>query len=160
VIFLRETVKAKGAKVIPFGPVASDGYQLSLPERVTATVDYSNFKVDYTLFFNGERMVVESVNISGVDDQGFVSTRDLTQLNIPKVIRDVVYKYNSDFGGRLDTLALKDRITLAQYYFLEFTCDGSPRKALMDYMDWSRTNANFHITKYAKAGMIPADRVR
>lgn len=151
--------------LVPFGPTDADGFQLSLPAKTTWLVEYTDpdmgFSAEYTFAFDGERLRLNSMKINEPGNPGgYISTDALTRLRIPKILHDVVYHYNSYLPSKLNTLSLKDTTTLAQYYYAEFACDGAPRKSLMEYMDWSRTNANYHITKFAKAGLIPENRLR
>jgi hypothetical protein len=44
---------------------------------------------------------------------------------------------------------------LAQVYWFEHISLGSPSGSIMNYMHWSRTNANFHISKIAKTYSLP-----
>jgi hypothetical protein len=88
-----------------------------------------------------------------------LSTRALTQLRIPEVMQGIVYEYNPVLATTVKR-GVKTPGVLAQIYWAEFVCNGSPRKAVMEYMGWSRTNANYHLTKLEKAGLIPADRSR
>jgi hypothetical protein len=149
-------------KLIKFGPVDSDGNQLSLPEMTTRLIEYPalGFRAEYTFVFDGNRLKLDSMSLIEATKPEKITTYALTKLRIPEVMRDLVYSYNHFLGAKLDTLSLKDTTTLAQYYYAEFACDGSPRKVLMSYMNWSRSNANYHLKKFANAGLIPAERLR
>ena len=160
-------IKPKGdariyeGKKIPFGPDTDDVIQLELPKIVTRSVDYEDlgFKVDYTFAFDGRTLKLDSMSIFELTAKEGLSTRALTQLRIPEVMQGIVYEYNPVLATTVKR-GVKTPGVLAQIYWAEFVCNGSPRKAVMEHMGWSRTNANYHLTKLEKAGLIPADRSR
>lgn len=160
-------IKPKGdariyeGKKISFGPDTDDVIQLELPKIVTRSVDYEDlgFKADYTFTFDGRNLKLDSMTVFEVTTEEGLSTRALTQLRIPEVMQGIVYEYNPILSATVKR-GEKTAGVLAQIYWAEFVCNGSPRRAVMDHMGWSRTNANYHLTKLSKAGLIPADRDR
>lgn len=149
----------RDGKLIYFGPESSGSIaQLKLPAFATRLVDYEEhgFSVEYTFLFDGARLNLGAMNIIRVINPNGISTKSLTELQIPKVMQELVYSYNPT----LDVAARrKDRTTedLIQAYLAEYACSGSPRRAVIERTGWSRSNANFHLKKLAKASLIPSD---
>lgn len=154
--------KADGTKkdgpLVYFGPESNgDIVQLKLPAASKRLVDYDEhgFSVEYMFLFNGEKLSLVTMNVIRVINPNGISTKALTELQIPKVMRELVYAYNPtlDVAARNKNRTVED---LVQAYLAEHACSGSPRRAVIERTGWSRANANFHLKKYAKAELIPA----
>lgn len=144
-----------------FGPDNPQmGTQASIPSTLTRKVIYPELEVSALIecVFTGDKLEVQSLNVQ--NNGKFVSTKVLTQLALPAVIRAIALEVvpHAKLWVNLDTneYPKNDSPTfLAQVYWFEHVSWGSPRGSIMRYMDWSRTNANFHITKIAKLHALP-----
>lgn len=155
------TDKADG-KLVPFGPLDQQtGWQLEIPKTMTRLVTYPNLdlKLLLDLEFSGERVEISSVLIKGVG--GFVSTRALTQLGLPLVIKQIVDSCVPD-AKRWSKPAKRENLNrpqsieyLAQMYWFEYVGWGTPRVNLMNYMGWKRANANLQIKKINAEHALP-----
>jgi hypothetical protein len=81
-------------------------------------------------------------------------------LALPAVIRAIAIEVvpNAELWAHLDSsdiLKHEGQTFLAQVYWFEHISWGSPRGSIMAYMNWSRTNANFHISKIARKFPLP-----
>jgi len=148
----------KDGKLVYFGPESNgDITQLKLPTSSTRLVDYEEhgFSIEYFFTFDGKRLSLSMMTVIRVTNPNGITTKALTELQIPKVMQELVYSYNPslDISARR-----KDRTTehLVQAYLAEYACSGSPRRAVIERTGWSRSNANFHLKKLAKAELIPA----
>lgn len=148
-------------KLVDFGPPRPDGGTvLSIPTTFSRTVTYPTLglSAEIECAFTGDRIEVESIRIR--KNSQFVTTVALTQLSLPLVIRaiaeDVIpnSKIWAKLRGDLDNKNSSPEF-LAQIYWFEHVSWGSPRASIMTYMNWSRTNANFHITKFSRNFPMP-----
>ena len=143
---------------IYFGPKNSGSVleQLRLPEFATKTVEYKNLglTVDYSIKFTGTRLVVVSLNAHS--DSG-VMTQDLVKLQIPKLLREFVYKHNPELHSLIRDKAL-DKNSLGQLYWSEYVFGGAPRELIMSQLGIARTTANYHLKKLETLGIVPKDR--
>lgn len=157
---VEKTNKADGKRV-SFGPPDPEtGRALSLPTSFSRRVVYKDLGIAALVecIFNGDRIEVESVQIEKVTK--FVSTKVLTQLALPTVIRALAEELipNSNTWAKLKANSDNKPQSpefLAQIYWFEYVSWGSPRGSIMTYMNWSRTNANFHISKFSRNIAMP-----
>lgn len=140
---------------IYFGPKNSGTKleQLRLPEVGTKIVEYKDLglRAEYLLSFTGDTLVVSSINLH---NSGGVSTKNLSQLEIPKYVREYVYDHNPEIYSLIKSKAT-DQISLSQLYWAEYVCNGAPRRAFQDQLGIARSTANFHLTKLTKLGLVP-----
>lgn len=134
--------------------------QLLVPSSMNRKIIYSdNLPVlETALVFSGERLEIVRLTIEA--QEVYLSTQFLTQLSLPKVIRQVALESVPDSARWLAPSA--DRVGgidsydfLAQVYWFEHLSWGSPRKSVMNFMGWSRANTNFHLRKMAEMGLLP-----
>ncbi len=159
--FQVERTGTPDGKTVTFGPYDPEtGATLSLPATFTRRVSYPGHGLAVILecVFTGDRIEVESLKIERVEK--FISTKVLTQLALPAVIREIAEDAipNSNRWARLNAPTDNKAETaefLAQIYWFEHVSWGSPRASIMAYMNWSRTNANFHISKFSKNMPMP-----
>lgn len=154
--------KQKDGKLVQFGPLDTEtGWTMAIPEHLTRNVYYPQMKLEITLdcVFSGERLEITLMTIEGRG--GFVSTRDLTQLALPAVMREIAISAVPD-SQRWSNPASADDLSrpegygyLAQMYWFEYVGWGTPRANIMAYMNWSRANANFHIKKINRNFPLP-----
>lgn len=161
-IFKVTATSKPDGKLVPFGPVDQQtGWQLEIPKTLTRLVTYPNLDLDLLLEleFSGERVEISSVLIKGVG--GYVSTRALTQLGLPLVIKHIV---GSSVPGaerwskpaKSENLNRPESIEyLAQMYWFEYVGWGTPRVNIMNYMGWKRANANLQIKKIDAVHALP-----
>jgi hypothetical protein len=148
-------------RIVTFGPFDPDtGATLTIPATFTRRVSYPAIGLAAILecVFTGDRIEVESIKIERVEK--FISTKVLTQLALPAVIREIAEDAipNSNRWAKLNAATdnkAENPEFLAQIYWFEHVSWGSPRGSIMTYMNWSRTNANFHITKFSKNLPMP-----
>ena len=157
-------VKTSTHKFVQFGPLEpSLGLALIAPEKLTARVSYPSRGCTMEIhcsFFDARlglaRIVLEATNPS---ERTLNST--LTQnLEVSKVMREICLKTFPQSEVWADRRAqdngphLNSDEFLAQIYWFENATWGKPRLALMNYMNWSRTNANWHIKRLANSPLI------
>ena len=159
--FKVERTGTPDGKTVTFGPTDPEtGVTLSLPATFTRRVSYPGHGLAVILecVFTGDRIEVESLKIERVAK--FISTKVLTQLALPAVIRAIAEDAipNSSRWASLNSTSdnkAENAEFLAQIYWFEHVSWGSPRASIMAYMNWSRTNANFHISKFSKNMPMP-----
>jgi hypothetical protein len=160
-IFKLETAGKPDGKRVNFGPFDHEtGTQQSIPSKLTRRVTYPELEIAAVVecIFTGDKLEVQSIKIES--DGKFVSTKVLTQLALPAVIRQIAIQEvpDSQLWAQLDKdnpHKLIGPTFLAQVYWFEHISWGSPRGSIMNYMSWSRTNANFHISKIARNFGLP-----
>ena len=146
--------------MIYFGPINSGSSleQLSLPEEITKVVEYKDFgvKVEYLFAFDGKRLRLTSMSlVSGTE----ISTSLLVKLQIPRIAREVVYEHNPSLAPLIAS-GTKNKTFLAQLYWAEYVCDGAPREMFRRQLGIARNTANYHLTRFSTAGLIPTNRER
>lgn len=159
--FKLEAAGVPDGKAVNFGPFDHEtGTQQSIPEKLTRKVTYPELGVSALVdcVFTGDKLEVQRISVEAAGK--FVSTKVLTQLALPAVIRAIAIEVvpNSKLWAYLDASQefKHDGPTfLAQVYWFEHISWGSPRGSIMSYMNWSRTNANFHISKIARNFPLP-----
>lgn len=153
-------VKTRTQKFIQFGPVEpTQGLVLRAPEQLIAKISYPFWGCTmevHCAFLDSrlglERLVIDAAN---PNDRTINSTL-IQNLEISKVMREICLRSfpqseiwadrtSQDRGPQLDS----DEF-IAQLYWFENATWGKPRLAIMNYMNWSRTNANWHIKRLAK----------
>ena len=148
--------------LVAFGPFdPQTGWQLQIPCTLTRKVVYPALRLEILLdcVFSGDRLEISKLSIEGLD--AYVATRDLTQLALPAVMGEIVATSVPAAERWSAPLAQSNsnRLTnagyLAQLYWFHYAGWGAPRAAIMNYMSWSRANANFHIKKIAKLFQLP-----
>lgn len=159
--FKLETVGFPDGAPLEFGPFDQEtGTQQSIPSSLSRRVVYPDLEVSAVVdcIFTGDRLEIERISVE--NNGKFVSTKVLTQLALPAVIRAIASEVvpNSMLWAELkpnQDFKLEGPTFLAQVYWFEHVSWGSPRGSIMKYMNWSRTNANFHISKIAKTYPLP-----
>ena len=165
-IFKLESAGKIDGKRVEFGPYDHEtGTQQSIPSRLSRRVVYPELGVAAVIdcVFTGDKIEVQSIKIE--NDGKFVSTKVLTQLALPAVIREIAIQEvpNSKLWAQLDgdnPHKLTGPTFLAQVYWFEHISWGSPRGSIMNYMSWSRTNTNFHISKIARNFGLPGSHAK
>jgi hypothetical protein len=145
---------------IYFGPKNTGSVleQLRLPEITTKTVEYrdSQLRVDYLIKFDGERLAVSSMKIHSDLE---ILTADLTKLEIPKILRNLVYEHNPELVSVIASRNV-DKLSVAQLYWAEYVCMGKPRELFRKQLGLSTNGANARLRKLATLGLVPEDRER
>jgi len=144
--------------MIEFGPADSRSRRLRFPESVTKVAIHKelDLEVRYQITFDGERLRVKSMEV--ISEYG-VSTAALTKMKLPDMLRDLVYDYNPwlrDIVASGDT----SKVSLAQLYWAEYVCLGSPRLTVQRQIGKARNTTNHHLKKFEAGGLIPKDRIR
>lgn len=114
--------------------------------------------------FSGERYEISKMTIEGRGD--FVTSRDLTQLKLPALMRAMAlaaipdsFKWTEENkAAALEVDA--NRAFLAQIYWFETVTWGNPRQEIMNWLSVSRTTANEQIRKLAKEFKLPGAHAR
>lgn len=159
--FSLESAGVPDGGLVDFGPFdQGSGSQPSIPSRLTRKVTYPELGVIAMVecVFTGDR--IEILSISVQKNERFVSATVLSQLSIPSVIREIAIQAvpNSQLwalAGEDQERRYESQAFLAQVYWFEHVSWGSPRASIMKYMNWSRTNANFHISKISREVELP-----
>ena len=145
-------------KNIFFGPVGHRGRQLALPETITKVVSYRelDLEVKYHINFDGERLRVVSMEVSS--EYG-VGTAALTKMKLPDMLRELVYERNNWLHEILSS-GDTTKVSLAQLYWAEYVCQGSPRLTVQKQIGKARNTTNHHLKKFEAGGLLPKDRAR
>lgn len=163
---VRET-EAKDGPLSAIGSGAGgNDWPLQIPSIFQRLVVYPHLEISVTLdcVFSGERIEVAALKV--VADKGhFVSSRDLTQLSLPAVIRaiglaviPVSERWLKEFRDESDKTWESQKASdefLSQLYWFEHVIWGTPRMALQEYMGWTRTTANAKIREINKQFPLP-----
>jgi hypothetical protein len=161
IVFTIESTGVADGPRVEFGPFDQEtGTQQSIPGTLTRRVTYPDLEVSAVVecIFTGDKIEIQSISVQ--NNGTFVSTKALTQLALPAVIRAIAVETvpNSELWSNVATnpvARFEGPSFLAQVYWFEHISWGSPRASIMTYMNWSRTNANFHISKIAKYIALP-----
>jgi hypothetical protein len=154
--------------MVAFGPESPSWPQLVVPASLARTVTYTSNPLTVVLEcrFDQDKLQLKKVQIENFE--GFVSSRDLTQLKLPVLMRAVALE---SIPGSGDFLALaktklsnpqllrENLLLLAQVYWLENVTWGSPRKTIMEFADCSRSTASEYIRLADKAFGLPKERL-
>lgn len=155
----------RDGQLIPFGPVDPETKrQLHILETFTRAVTYEDmpFRLVLGCVFDGEKIQVQKLTIEGMG--AFVTSRDLTQLALPSVIRQVGMSVipESEFWTQdwQDANSVKEGLKansyfLAQMYWMEHATWGSPRVTIQNYLQCQRTTANYYIRLAANIVGLP-----
>ena len=167
---MNETFKIQTASegdeaMVQFGPSDPEtGLSLSIPRRLTRKVNYPALELQLFLSctFSGERLEIEKMTIEAKGS--YVASRDLTQLALPQVMYAIVSGAVPE-AKVLNRLVDSDKLDkpegpsfLATVYWFEHASWGAPRARIMEYMGWSRANANFHLKKISRNFPLPGAR--
>jgi hypothetical protein len=142
------------------------GRPLLLPSTFTRNAFLSSNKIKMTLecVFSGERYEVKSVRVESLD--GYVSTRDLTQLGIPRVIRSLApelvpnYEVWTAEGLKKEPkfMFLKhDYGYLAQMYWLHSAIYGKPRLEITNALGISKSTSNVLLRRIEEEIPLPRE---
>ena len=153
-------------EMVSVGPTPPVDYpQLQVPATSLWYVTYDSLglKVELDLIFNGERLEIQKMVVSGLDGKT-VQSRDLTQLALPSVIRKIaslcIPKYEfwtkefQDENRDWETLKSDDEF-LAQMMWVEQIGHGNPRKALMDYFQMPRSTTTLVMRRLRSKYSLP-----
>lgn len=155
----------KDGVMVTFGPVDPENRrQLSIPKTFTRFVDYidSTLVVELQCVFDGEKIQVSKISVA--NNGGFVTSRDLTQLSLPAVIRQMGLQVIPDSeywtqewqDANFKKHGLKyDSWFIAQLYWFEHATWGSPRVAVQELMGCKRTTANYYIRLAGEKTPLP-----
>lgn len=134
--------------------------QLEVPSTLTREVFYGKDepRVLIELVFSGERLEVK--RLTAHSETGFVTTQFLTQLGLPRLIRQIGVETIPNCSTWIPSegqegMGIESYNYLAQLYWFEHATWGSPRVAIMKFTGWSRANANWHIRKIRKQFLLP-----
>lgn len=153
--------KKEDGPLVSFGPLDTmNSSRLAIPGSLVRRVSYPALalEVELSCAFTGDRLEIVKMTIAS--KQSYIATKDLTQLALPQVIREIVRGSvpNSDHWSIQNTNSLnqpRSDAFLAQLYWFEHVSWGSPRATLMTFMGWSRPYANTRIKKIAKEIALP-----
>jgi len=159
--FSLESAGVPDGELVAFGPFDQEsGSQASIPTQLTRKVTYPELGVValFELVFTGDRLEIQRISVES--NEKFVSATVMSQLSIPAVIREIAVQTvpNSKIwalAGSGQQRRYEGQAFLAQVYWFEHISWGSPRASIMKYMSWSRTNANFHISKISREVELP-----
>jgi hypothetical protein len=159
--FRLESAGVPDGELVDFGPFDQEsGSQASIPAQLTRKVTYPELGVIalFECVFTGDRLEIQGISVES--NGKFVSATAMSQLSIPAVIREIAVQAvpNSKIwalAGSGQQRRYEGQTFLAQVYWFEHISWGSPRASIMKYMNWSRTNANFHISKISREVELP-----
>jgi hypothetical protein len=166
VLFIENTGEPDG-ELVSIGP---DGgvlkRRLLLPLTFNRKVFLGSRNLEMTIQCElfGERYEAKSVNVQAAD--GFVSTRDLTQLGIPRVIRSIASDLVPNFvvwtalgmrGSPLIEELRQDHIYLAQMYWLHNAVHGKPRIELAEALGISKSTSNVLLRRIEETIPLPRE---
>ena len=155
----------KDEALVQFGPFDPEtGLRLSIPKRLSRKVSYPDLNLNAFLSctFSGERLEIERMTIESKG--AYVTSRDLTQLALPHVMYTIASAAVPE-AKALNRLVDSEKLEkpegpafLAAVYWFEHAGWGAPRARIMEYMGWSRANANFHLKKISRNFPLPGAR--
>lgn len=135
-------------------------FEIQVPQKMQRKVTYADQDIEVLvdLVFAGERIEVRNLQLSGQD--GYITTKYLTGLGLPKIIRaiavDSIPNSSRWLKAAEEDVKIQSYKYLAELYWFEHISWGSPRSAIMKYTGWSRANSNWHLRKIAKQFPLPA----
>ena len=151
--------------LVPFGPLDPDtGWQLTIPKTFTRKVWYEHLGLDVKIScsFTGQKVEVRSLSVNSEGQE--VTSRALTQLSLPEVIHEATLSAIPE-SKRWDLINKKARLEygsvdskslfIAQLYWLEHVSSGTPRAAIMEYLNAPRPTVNQWLRELKKLGFIP-----
>ena len=151
--------------LVPFGPLDPDtGWQLTIPKTFTRKVWYERLGLDVkiTCTFTGQKVEIRSLSVNSEGQE--VTSRALTQLSLPEVIHEATLSAIPD-SDKWDLSNKKKRLEfglvdskslfVAQLYWLEHISSGTPRAAIMEYLNAPRPTVNQWLREFKKFGYIP-----
>ena len=166
-VVLVERADSRDGNLVPVGPKGGiAGRSLLLPATFTRIATLSDKKLKMTIDcqFVGERYEVKSVTVESLE--GFVSTRDLTQLGIPRVIRSLAPDLIPDFeywtaagmkeNSRFEALK-HDFVYLAQMYWMHTAVYGKPRIEIANALGISKSTTNVLLRRIEAEISLPRD---
>lgn len=145
--------------------VGSLDRQNGLSPRVPGSIQrsvrhrYLSIEMLFGCVVSGYRIEIVKSTFSG--EGLFIATRDLNQVLLPNVIRALACAFipGSEVWAKATTQAGKSSPRssefIAQLYWFERLSWWRPRSAVMDFMNWSRTNSNWHIKKLIRLFPLP-----
>jgi len=152
--------------LVPFGPLDPDtGWQLTIPKTFTRKVWYEHLGLDVKISctFTGQKVEIRSLSVNSESQE--ITSRALTQLSLPEVIHEATLSAIPE-SKRWDLINKKARLEygsvdskslfIAQLYWLEHVSSGTPRAAIMEYLDAPRPTVNQWLREFKKSGNIPA----
>jgi len=135
--------------------------KLLVPETLMRTVSYGpgSPSIEIDLLLSNGRYEIENINIVG--GKSPISTLFLTQMALPKVIRQIAISTIKDSAywttdrpsGMTDPAEIDDY--LVQLYWFEYLSWGKPRRAVMEHIGCSRAGASLHVRRLAKSYYLP-----
>jgi hypothetical protein len=140
---------------------------LRVPQSFQRIVTYADHPLRLTLDceFSGERIEIGKMLVESSNE--YIGSRELTQLRLPQVIRNLAMEVIPDAihwtrwsqeNRTRKSKSAKSRVSdgfLAQLYWFEHVSWGAPRASLMAYLGCSRTTANSHIKRIALEFPLP-----
>ena len=151
--------------LVSFGPLDPDtGWQLQIPKTFTRKVSYEELGLDVKISctFTGQKVEIRSLTVTSADQE--VTSRSLTQLALPEVIYEATLSAIPE-SKRWDLSNKKTRLEygsvdskslfIAQLYWLEHVSSGTPRAAIMNYLNAPRPTVNQWLREFKKSGNIP-----
>lgn len=147
--------------LVEFGPTdPNTGLALKMPSHFSRRVHYESLGIVATFgcIFEGDKIELAELHLAS--DGRYISTKALTQLALPSVISALALEVIPGAAHwtqeSLPQSVMREPSNyLAQVYWFEHVSWGGPRARVMALMNWSRTNANFHISKWAKQHPMP-----
>jgi hypothetical protein len=167
---IQKTEQADG-DFVEFGPLLQGGRNRArIPKTFSRKAVYPDLGLEAHLecSFSGDRIELHRLELHRND--GSITTRDLTQLALPWVIREVAnnvipdsfrlsvfIRDNHDLETVKQQKGPTDEIlrNVAQIYWYEHVTWGTPRGEIMEFWGISRTTANAWIKKAAKLYGLP-----
>lgn len=166
---VEKTVGSVDGPLVHFGlDLGLDGLGLAIPSALTRSVKYRNIPLTVIVHcrFSDDKLQATKVEIENLGSE-FISTRDLMQLKLPAVMREIALGAIPNSRTLMEVArkqlesasSLKDNLALvAQTYWLEAVAWGTPRKTLMEIASCSRSTANEYISLAAKDFRLPKER--
>jgi hypothetical protein len=114
--------------------------------------------------FDGDKFQVTDLSLSS---KSGLNATQLIRIKLPELVGLVALdlipqaKYWTLDGAPKDAILSNKEMTrlfLAQAYWFHHLSWGAPRLFVMEFMDWSRNNTNFHLKQISKSVGLPASR--
>lgn len=166
VLLLQRTEVADGPLVQlgPSGGVLNRSLLLPSTFSRAALFSSNNLKVTISCELVAEKYEVKSVSVEALG--GYVSTRDLTQLGIPRIIRQVATDLVPDFkfwtaqgmkeNGYYESIR-NDFVYLAQMYWLHTAVHGKPRIEIAEALGISKSTSNVLLRRIESEVPLPRE---
>lgn len=150
---------------VEVGPSQGVGQVLRVPKDFHYRFEFDSLPdVEIMGVFDGDRFQVTELSLS---TKAGLSATQLIRIKLPELVglvaKDLIphAEYWTTDGAPRDLILSNKEMTslfLAQAYWFHHLSWGAPRLFVMEFMDWSRNNTNFHLKQLAKSVGLPASR--